>query len=128
MHQKPILSPDPVPRCPRCGKPYHAGYLTRGIAFPQCQHRSCGQRWWAMVLRAGPVLPQLAREFDDNEDVARTLLETYQLPESLTVRCYWQFPISNHDARQHLDTSPATLFRSMRFLPDARPDPTLAHG
>lgn len=127
MHPKPMLSPDPVPRCPRCGKTYHASYLTRGTTFPQCQQRHCGQRWWAMVLRPGAVLPQLVQVFED-EQLALRLVEAYHLPESLTVRCFWQFPISNHDARAHLDASPATLFRSMHFLPDVRPDPSLARG
>lgn len=119
----PILSPDPVPRCPRCWKPYHAAYVHRGNVFPQCQREGCGQRWWAMLLRPGPVLPQLAREFED-AGIAQLLVETYALPEMLTVRCFWQFPMNSHQVRQNLDSTPSTLFRSMQFMPEAKPGAT----
>ena len=114
MHVNPILSPDPVPRCPRCGKSYHAAIVNRGTAFPECQR--CGGRWWAMVLRPGPVLPQLAHVFEDGA-LAETLIATYELPETLTTRCFWQFPMRPRDVHEHRDAAPATLFRSMRFLP-----------
>jgi hypothetical protein len=116
----PILSPDPVPRCPRCRKPYHAAYVQRGHVFPECQ--KCGQRWWAMLLRPGPVLPQLARDFED-DGIAQTLVATYGLPESLTVRCFWQFPMTPLGVHENRDGTPTSLFRAMALLPMSKPDP-----
>jgi hypothetical protein len=118
LPRRPILSPDPVPRCPRCEKPYHASHVQRGTVMPECQR--CYQRWWAMLLRPGPVLEQLAAAFED-EAHARRLMQEYQLPETLTARCFWQFPMRDaREVHEHLDSSPTTFFQSMRLLPHER--------
>lgn len=108
------LSLEPILRCPTCGKSYHAAYVQRGITFPECQ--KCEQKWWAMLLRRGLVLPQLIVEFED-EQIAQLLVETYRMPDILQERRFWQLPLRSKEAYTYRDTSPAVLFRSLQLLP-----------
>jgi hypothetical protein len=110
------LSLEPILRCPRCGKPYHAGYVQKGITFPECQ--KCQGRWWAMLLNRGRILPQLAHEFED-EAIAIVLVETYKLPDELEERRFWQLLLRSKEMYQHRESSPLVLFRSLLLLPKA---------
>jgi hypothetical protein len=110
----PLLSLEPILRCPSCGKSYHAGWLQQGITFPECQ--KCSMRWWAMLLARGLVLPQLSLAFED-EAIARDLVERYALPTELPERRFWQLALRPRDAFTHRETTPVVLFRAMLLLP-----------
>jgi hypothetical protein len=114
-----LLSLEPILRCPRCGKSYHAGWVQKGITFPECQ--KCEQRWWAMLFAPGPVFPQLVHEFED-EAIAQKLLLTYHLPAKLEERRFWQLALRSRDAYAHRETSPAILFRSLLLIPLSNAD------
>ncbi len=73
-----------------------------------------------MLLRQGPVLPQLAYEFED-EEVACTLVATYQLPAVLDGHRFRQLVLRPKQMHEHRESSPLMLFRSMLLLP-SRPE------
>jgi hypothetical protein len=110
----PVLSLEPILRCPSCGRAHHGVYVRRGDVFPECH--KCHQKWWAMLLRRGPVLPQLAYEFED-EQIAATLVSAYHLPAVLDDRRFWQLMLRSKEMYQHRESTPLMLFRSMLLLP-----------
>ena len=111
----PTLSLEPILTCPNCGRPHRGIHVQRGIGFPQCH--KCNQRWWAMLIQPGPVVPQLAREFED-EAVAVSLVTTYHLPIVLYERSFWQIMLHAKEMHEHRESSPLMLFRSMLLLPN----------
>lgn len=108
------LSLEPILRCPRCRRVFHASDQRSGDGFYTCQRGHCGQRWWAMVLAPGPVDPQLADAFGD---LAPVLARQYGMPDLLRERMYWQLALTPHEVHVHRRAAPVALFRALLLVP-----------
>ena len=108
------LSLEPILRCPRCRKVFHASDQEYGRAFHTCQRGHCGQRWWAMVISAGAVEPQLEEVFDG---AASWLMAAYGLPTEIPEPMFWQLPLTPHEVHLHRRASPLTMFRAVLLVP-----------
>lgn len=63
-----------------------------------CQHPRCHQKWWAMYLSAGAVLPQLRAVVGDER--AEELARTYGLPETLVEPKFWQLALTGNQSHR----------------------------
>jgi hypothetical protein len=103
-------------KCPRCSRELEIADLTdfeQFRAFPVCGNRGCRQRWWAMILHAGEVEPQLRAVFGE---VAPSLMVQWQLPATIRQQLFWHISISQSQYDQHGRAGSRSLLKFLGSL------------
>lgn len=99
-------------RCPRCGRKPVALQATetfRGRAT--CWWEPCSQCWWAMLLRVGPIEPQLAEVF--GEELAHRLIQVWVLPTTIAKPKFWQLSLSRRLDQQNASAGSVQLLAEL---------------
>lgn len=115
----PLLSLVPTLRCPNpdCGRLTYKAETAVGYGFHQCENKHCGQRWWAMLLEEGPVLPQLIWAFEDRT-MGELQMAIYEFPDELEAQAMWQIPLTGNEYIRARGGRAAATFRALGLLPE----------
>lgn len=108
----PILSLEPVLRCPRCATLFASwGAVEVFVGALVC--RRCRGHWWATRFEAGNVRDQLVRDYDGDADLADRLMSTFTLPAIVSAAVWWQIMLTGNEYHHYTRETRTTNARAI---------------